>query len=136
MSKPTDLEFLLRAIEGAGAASRTAGGPFLTVEPRAIVGELPRDASKKIIPTETDIDDRPWRDSSVDLAVGLEVSEVAIEEVDTTTGPGMQPLSEAEEQAWALGAKARADNLLPDASPYEAGSVLDLCWLEGFRARP
>jgi hypothetical protein len=81
----------------------------------------------------------PWKDSSRDLAIGLDVDELPIEEMDTrllglSASQAMRPTTEAEQRARELGVAARKAGCLPDASPYEAGSQLDLVWLDGFRS--
>lgn len=108
-----------------GAASWASS---VKLEVKPIAGELPSARSEKTLPTEPTIDDRPWADSSFDLAQGLKTTEMELDE------PVIVPSSADEKEAWARGAAAHAAGALPDASPYEPGTTLDLCWLAGYRS--
>jgi hypothetical protein len=110
----------------------------MKLEPKKIGGNLPRE-DLEWLPTEPPIDERPFADSASDLAQGLDVIEIPDEDAPATmSDPSMsgawQPLTSSEQAARTLGIEARQNGAPPTASPFEPGTLLDLCWIDGFRA--
>lgn len=107
-------------------------------ERKARPDDLPDDVPIEWLPTEPQVEEASWKDSSLDLASGLDVTELPIEQMDSRLGvsaaSAMRPVSDDEQRARALGVQARRSGGLPDASPFEPGSALDLVWLDGYRS--
>ena len=84
-------------------------------------------------------DDMPFSDSTSELARGLDVVEIPGDNPpsqlsDPSALGRWNPMNAEEKIARQLGVQARRDGSLPNASPYEPNSLLDLCWLDGYRA--
>lgn len=111
----------------------------MKLEPKKIDGELPRDQELDWLPTEPPIDERPFADSTTELARGLDVVEMLADDPQSTLSDpsaigACQPMTADEQTARDLGIQARRVGSLPTASPFEPGTALDLCWIDGYRA--
>jgi hypothetical protein len=107
-------------------------------EPKKIGGNLPRE-ELDWLPTEPPIDEKPFSDSTSELARGLDVVEIPVDDprstlADPSNFGAWQPMTADEKMARELGLRARRDGSLPNASPFDPGTVLDLCWIDGYRA--
>ena len=105
----------------------------MKLTPKEIVGHLPGGDGPSVGPSATSVSHEPWADSSLDLAQGLDVVELAVEAPSLAAMPaGPQPRTLEQQLAWNLGDDARGAGKSRSSSPFPDGSELARFWQAGY----